>query len=258
MPDLGKASGTDVSGTDIPADASVHGQKVAGLFGNIAGVYDLLNRVFSLGIDALWRKKLAEACRPAMQGASGAAPVVILDLAAGTLEVTKELVVRYPDATILATDFCLPMLKVGQNKKPLRGARVLPVVGNALSLPLADSSVRAITVAFGLRNFKPRGMALKEAFRVLQPGGMVCVLEFGSARDKILFGLYNWYLARVLPLVGRLASRDKEAYQYLADTIQAFPSADELCREFEDAGFVQVGFTRYTGGIVCIHCGRKQ
>ena len=258
MPKAGKARTPQA----IPAEANAHGQRVVGLFGNIAGVYDLLNRVFSLGIDALWRKQLAEACRPAIQaalvdGAGSAAPVVILDLAAGTLEVTKSLATRYPAATIVAADFCLPMLRVGQKKRALRKATVLPVVGNALCLPLPDASIRAITVAFGLRNFRPREKALQEAFRVLQPGGMVCVLEFGSARDRILFGLYNWYLANVLPLVGRLASKDKEAYQYLADTILAFPSAGELCREFEAAGFAQVGFTRHTGGIVCIHSGRK-
>ena len=236
-------------------EARAHGQKVAGLFGNIAGVYDLMNRIFSLGIDALWRKKLAEACRPAL--AMGAGPKVVLDLAAGTLEVTRELVARYPGAAVLAVDFCAPMLRVGQRKKALQGALVYPVVGNALCLPLPESSVCAITVAFGLRNFRPRQEALKEAWRVLQPGGMLCVLEFGSARDRILFGLYNWYLANVLPLVGRLASKDREAYQYLADTIVAFPSAEELCREFEGAGFTQVGFSRYTGGIVCIHSGRK-
>ena len=239
-------------------NARAHGQRVVGLFGNIAGVYDLLNRVFSLGIDALWRKQLADACRPALQTASVEGPVTILDLAAGTLEVTKELAVRYPAATIVAADFCLPMLRVGQKKKALRKAKVLPVVGNALGLPLPDSSIRAITVAFGLRNFKPREEALQEAYRVLQPGGILCVLEFGSARDRILFGLYNWYLANVLPFAGRLVSKDKEAYQYLADTILAFPSAGELCREFEATGFAQVGFTRHTGGIVCIHSGRKQ
>lgn len=247
--------GSQNSESSCEPTAAVHAQKVAGLFSGIAGVYDGLNRVFSLGIDALWRKALAEACRPAVLKFRGDTPLV--DLAAGTLEVTKELVARYPGNPVLAVDFCLPMLQQGRYKKALQGAKVTPVVGSALALPLPDSSVGAITVAFGLRNFKPRSVALAEAYRVLKPGGLVSVLEFGSARDKILFGLYNWYLTTILPWVGRVVSKEEGAYQYLADTIVAFPSADELCTEFEAAGFQQVRYQRHTGGIVCIHCGTK-
>jgi len=230
-----------------------HARRVQGLFTSIAGIYDIMNRIFSLGFDALWRKSLADAVLPA----TAHADAVILDLAAGTLEVTVELVRRHPESRILAADFCPTMLSAGRKKIALY-PNISLLAGDACALPLPDSSIDAITVAFGLRNFKPRSLALAEAARVLKPGGMLAVLEFGSARDRILFGVYNWYLARVMPLIGRLVSKDKGAYQYLAETIAAFPSAEELAEEFAAAGFSDSVFSRYTAGIVCIHTGRKR
>ena len=96
-----------------------------------------------------------------------------------------------------------------------------------------------------------------EVLRVLVPGGRFCVLEFGSGKDRILFGLYNLYLAYVLPCIGRLVSRDKGAYQYLADTVAAYPAASVLAGEMRQAGFVNVRFRFFTAGIVCLHSGEK-
>ena len=195
---------------------------VQGLFGRIAGVYDLLNRVLSFGLDAYWRRKLIQAVTPFPSRGTAR----ILDLAAGTLEVSVGLAKKHPRRRILAIDFCLPMLENGCSK--LAGPKALQVytlVGDGRRLPLPDNSVDAITIAFGLRNIRPRQEAYREALRVLTPGGRFCVLEFGSARDRIWFGLYNLYLAYFLPLVGKLVSRDKGAYQYLADTVAAYPAA---------------------------------
>ncbi len=229
-----------------------HARRVTGIFKRIAGVYDLLNSVLSLGFDARWRKILAEAAAPFPEKNSGR----ILDLAAGTMEVTVALAKRYPDHALLAMDFCLPMLAKGLPKLArFPNARILPLAGDGTRLPLADASVDAITLAFGLRNIQPREAAYAEALRVLVPGGRLCVLEFGSARDRILFGVYNFYLARVLPAVGALISKDKGAYRYLADTVAAFPSALELEEEMRRAGFAEVRHTPYTAGIVCLHTG---
>lgn len=233
---------------------SEHATRVQGLFGRIAGVYDLLNRCLSLGFDAFWRKRLAESVAPFPRGGTGR----ILDLAAGTLEVSLNLARRYPARTILAADFCRPMLARGLPKlSRLSKGRILPLAGDARRLPLPDASVDAVTMAFGLRNVTPRQDVYSEVLRVLTPGGKFCVLEFGSAKNRIMGGLYNLYLGKILPLIGRMVSRDQGAYQYLADTVAAYPEARPLAREMENAGFERVRYKTYTAGIVCLHVGCK-
>lgn len=243
-----------------------HARRVRGMFSRIAGVYDFLNRIFSLGLDAHWRARLVAAAAPFPPGGTGC----ILDLAAGTLEVTLALAGRYPQASVLAMDLCPPMLAAGlpklerlkkrraggKNREKPCGA-ILPVAGDGRFLPLPDASIDAVTLAFGLRHMRPRGQAYAEALRVLVPGGKLCVLEFGSTKDRIFFGLYNVYLHYLLPLAGRLVSGDKDAYRCLADTVAAFPSAVEMEEEMRRAGFAGVRHTRHTAGIVCIHVGVK-
>lgn len=224
------------------------------LFGHIAGVYDLLNRVLSFGLDSWWRRKLALAVPPFLPQSRGR----LLDLAAGTFEVSLALARRYPEAQITALDFCRPMLLKGLPKlKGLPPGRICPLQGDARALPLADDCVDAVTMAFGLRNIRPRQEAYSEALRVLAPGGRLCVLEFAGSGERILFGLYNLYLKYLLPAVGRLLSRDKGAYRYLAETIAAYPAPAALEREMREAGFVAVSHTRHTFGIVCLHVGEK-
>ena len=234
----------------IQADGPV----VQSLFSHIAGVYDGLNRVLSFGLDARWRKHLAEAVEPSPDRSTAR----ILDLAAGTLEVSLALARRYPDKSILALDFCRPMLARGVLKlKKLPDRKVYPLAADGRSLPLADASVDAVTIAFGLRNIRPREVAYAEVLRVLVPGGRFCVLEFGGVEERILFGVYNFYLAHILPLVGRLFSRNKGAYRYLAETVAAYPSAAALAEEMRRAGFVDVRYDRHSAGIVWLHIGEK-
>lgn len=218
------------------------------MFGRIAGVYDLLNHVLSLGIDRRWRRELA-ASMP-----SG----LLLDLAAGTMDVTLALHESQPEATILALDFCQPMLIAGTKKLRSRSeAAILPVAGDALALPLPDTCIDGITIAFGIRNITPRSAAYAEMLRVLKPGGRLCILEFGSASERIWGGLYNFYLSRILPHIGALAARDKSAYAYLARTIREFPPAPALEDEMRAAGFADTGYRKLTGGIVCLHWGTR-
>jgi demethylmenaquinone methyltransferase/2-methoxy-6-polyprenyl-1,4-benzoquinol methylase len=229
------------------------------IFSRIAGVYDPLNRVLSFGLDAVWRRRLAAAAAPFPPRETGR----LLDVAAGTLEVSLALAGRYPRHQVLALDFCLPMLLKGLPKIREHAARrpggrgIHPLTGDGRRLPLPDACVDAVTVAFGMRNIRPRAAAYAEFLRVLAPGGRLCVLEFGSARDRILFGLYNLYLAHVLPGIGRLVSRDRQAYRYLADTVAAYPAARELAEEMRQAGFADVNFRFLTAGIVCLHSGEK-
>ena len=227
---------------------------VSSMFGRIAPDYDFLNRLLSGGLDILWRHRLVRSVRVRNTGR-------ILDLAAGTMDVSLHLARQHRGARVLAMDFCPPMLRAGLPKLARAEHRVRyavkPVAADAFRLPLADACVDAVTVAFGLRNMPPRVDALREMHRVLAPGGCLHVLEFGSAKRPVWGGLYNLYLSRVLPLVGGLVSGDKAAYDYLARTVRDFPQAHELAEEFTQAGFTDVIWTKLSGGIVFLHEGRK-
>jgi len=221
------------------------------MFSRIVSCYDLLNRVLSFGCDRLWRARLAKAARPGSTGR-------ILDLAAGTLDVALALRARYPDIIVPAVDFCLPMLHKGCSKL-LRNnqERILPIAGDATCLPLSDASVDSLTMAFGIRNIRNRHAAFAEMLRVLAPGGLACILEFGSSRERIWGGMYNFYLACLIPGLGKLISGDNGAYGYLARTIRDFPTAADLEEELRNAGFARTRFERIFSGIVCLHIAEK-
>ena len=233
-------------------NAAEHGRKVAGMFGRIASWYDFLNHALSLGCDHYWRMRLARAAL-----AEGAA--VVADVAAGTLDVSVELTRQSPGVKVLALDFSLPMLARGKSRK-LKGGReraILPACADGRNLPLPAACVDAATIAFGIRNILPRSEALAEFARILRPGGRLCVLEFGSGRRRILKGFYNFYLDKLLPLIGKLVSGDAGAYRYLADTIRDFPEAEVLADEMRAAGFADVYHLPLFQGIVYIHVARK-
>lgn len=238
--------------------SSSNRKAVSAMFGRIAPGYDAANRILSFGVDSLWRRRLVRGVEAAFTPGSRRR---ILDLAAGTYDVSLALARCVPGATVLAVDFCLPMLLAGKPKLARAGAyersRITPLAGDGLSLPLKDCSVDAVTVSFGLRNMTPRKDALNEAYRVLAPGGTVHILEFGAARGRIWGGLYNMYLTRILPFLGGLIAGDREAYTYLAHTIGAFPEASALAGELGEAGFRDVFFQKLWGGIVYLHTGKK-
>lgn len=228
-----------------------HSRRVASMFGRIAGWYDFLNHFLSLGLDVYWRYRLVRLVRV---GATGR----VLDLAAGTLDVARNVRRQQPETTVFGLDLTLPMLRQGQAKLKRWGERaVFPVGGDATALPLASASVDCVTLAFGIRNIPARDLAYAEILRVLAPGGRLCILEFGSAQNRIWKGLYNFYLHTVLPLAGRCISKDPEAYAYLARTIQAFPPARLLAGELAAAGFASVGYIPLQSGIVYLHIAEK-
>ncbi len=235
-----------------------HGGLVSAMFGRIAPGYDKANRLLSCGIDILWRRRVVK--RVAASFSPGGRRRV-LDLAAGTLDLSLALARSIAGANVLALDFCLPMLVAGGPKLHRADAytrgRVNRAAGDAFALPLADESVDAVTVAFGLRNMLPHQAALSEACRVLSPGGSLFVLEFGTASTPLWGGLYNFYLSRALPALGGLITGDREAYDYLARTITAFPGADGLADTMRSAGFSHVAWEKLCGGIVYLHSGRK-
>ena len=226
-----------------------HGKRVSGLFDNIAAWYDFLNHFLSAGLDIYWRRRLVRCVRP---GATGA----VLDLAAGTLDVSREIRRRFPDQRVLSLDFSRAMLCRGKAK--IAGdAAMIPVQADGRALPLPDGCVDSVTIAFGIRNILPRTDAYREILRVLAPGGRLCILEFGTGKARIWQGMYNFYLGTVLPRIGRFFSKNPEAYQYLADTILAFPDSRALAAELVQAGFDQVGCQALSSGIVYLHVARK-
>lgn len=231
---------------------------VSVMFGRIASGYDAANRILSFGVDRLWRRRLVRGVEAAFAPGSRRR---ILDLAAGTLDVSLALARSIPGATVTALDFCVPMLQKGQTKRDKAGLyeknRISLVAGDGLALPLADASVDAVTVSFGLRNMAPRKTAMAEAFRVLTPGGVFHILEFGSAQGRIWGGLYNAYLTQILPYLGGLVAGDAEAYKYLAKTIEDFPTANKLGAELTAVGFQNVTWKKLWGGIVYLHTGEK-
>lgn len=224
-------------------DANRDPAKVQEMFGKISKPYDCINRLFSLGVDIYWRKRL-------MVGVAKQQPTRVLDLATGSGDVALMLQQRGYDVT--GMDFCAPMLELARRK----GVKNL-VQGDAMNMPFADNSFDAITVAFGFRNFANYELALKEILRVLKPGGALHILEFSNP-SPWLAGLYYFYLARVMPLMAGIISRNPQAYSYLANSVEKFPDAENLAWLLAAAGYENVSWEKHTFGIVAIHHGGKK
>lgn len=212
------------------------------MFGRIAHRYDLLNRLLSVGRDRAWRRRLARRL-------AESSPGLVVDVCTGTGDVALAL-----GGPVIGSDFCLPMLALAR-RKASAGRRRLPLfAADALRLPLADRTVDAVTVAFGVRNFESLRDGLGELLRVLRPGGLLLVLEF-SRPGGPLGPLVGWWSARVPPRFGRLLSGDSEAYSYLPASVGAFPDSEEFCTILGEVGLERVRATRLTAGVVTMYEG---
>jgi demethylmenaquinone methyltransferase/2-methoxy-6-polyprenyl-1,4-benzoquinol methylase len=222
------------------------------MFSSIAGSYDLLNRLFSLGTDVRWRRQLTSEIPD-----TGKAP--ILDIATGTADVALTIDKTCPgESLIVGTDFTLPMLQAASEKSTLRRAtRVRLTAGDAYSLPFRDDTFGAVTIAFGLRNLIHRLDGLKEMVRVLIPGGRVIILEFSPMNRPVIGSFFRFYFHRVMPVIGGIISGNREAYIYLPESVEQFPNPDQLAREMAEAGFSEVKYSALTMGIAYIHTGEK-
>ena len=249
-----------------PSTVDKRPEAIRAMFGRVAPVYDLLNHLLSASLDRRWRRRAARALRPA---ASAAAALPALDLCCGTGD--QALAVRAEGARVAAADFCVPMVVRARRKflrAPLRergrtssaaGAPPppAPLVADALVLPFPAGSFGAATVSFGLRNVVDLDAALAEIRRVLVPGGQLVVLEFALPRRRPLRGLYLFYFRRLLPLVGRLISRDRGAYSYLPESVLAFPQRQGFLDRMARAGFAEPSWDDLAAGIVCLYSGRR-
>lgn len=220
------------------------------MFAAIAGRYDLLNRVLSLGLDRRWRQ---EATHAAFAG--GAARV--LDVATGTADLALAMKRYRPEAEVVGVDFVEEMLVLGRRKARRQGLAVRLEQGDGLALPFDDATFDAVTIAYGLRNFADTGRGLREFYRVLRPGGRLVVLEFPPPPKGAFGRLFRLYFLRVLPRIGGLVSGQGGAYSYLPDSVLKFPPPAELARALEDAGFSEVRYKLQTFGVSALHTGEK-
>lgn len=210
-------------------------------FSSIASRYVLTNHVLSLGIDVIWRKLVAKLV-------AEVDPKVILDVATGSGDLAMTVQRANPGATVMAMDFCAPMLM--EAKK--RGLENL-AVSDGLALPLPDNSVDALTVGYGLRNMADWNKALSEFSRVLRPGGRLVVLDFSLPTSPILRAPYRFYLHRVLPLLACWLTGNREAYAYLGDSIERFPAGEEMLALIEKNGFVAGKWQPQLGGVSSVY-----
>ena len=224
------------------------------MFSAIARWYDLNNTVLSFGLHHRWK-------REAVARAQAKPGQTVLDLCAGTCDLAILLGNAVgPEGRVVACDLNAEMLEIGRAKVAKIGYadRIACVLGNAEALDFDDASFDALTVAFGIRNVTNIPRALREMARVLRPGARAVCLEFSRPTVAPLRAAYDLYSFTLLPKIGTLIARDRTGvYQYLPDSIRHFPPQDEFAAMWREAGFRNVGYTNYSGGIVAIHVGMK-
>ncbi len=224
------------------------------VFDSVAGRYDLMNDLMSLGIHRLWKATLVDMVAP-RDGQS------LLDVAGGTGDIAFRLAARAPGAYVTVCDINAEMVTVGRDRGLDSGqvnnksGGIDWSVGDAEKLPFADCSFDAYTIAFGLRNVTDIDAALAEARRVLKPGGRFFCLEFSRVVVPLLARIYDGYSFAVLPALGGLVAQDREAYRYLAESIRRFPPQDELLARMDGAGLERTRYRNLSAGVVAIHSG---
>lgn len=226
------------------ADLAKKPAEVAAMFDSVASKYDRANDLLSFGQTHRWRIKVRDAVAP-KPGQS------VLDLAAGTG--SSSIAFNLEGVRVVASDFSQGMLAEGRKRHP----ELEFVFADATNLPFAANEFDATTISFGLRNVVDVEKALREMFRVTKPGGRVVICEFSRVQNSLLRPLYEFYLKRLLPVFSRMAGQKPEAYDYLAESILAWPSQRKLAKKIIAAGFEKVVYKNLVFGVVAIHVARK-
>lgn len=226
-------------------------QYVREMFARIAPRYDLLNSILSFWLHYYWRHQVVR-----MLHLSPNAHV--LDLCTGTGDLALDIARHLgPAGEVMGLDFCAPMLEQGQRKAQRRGLNHITwIQADALQLPFADNQFEAVTIAFGLRNLIDKPRALREMFRVLQPGGRLAILELNRPQGLLMGKLYDLYTLTILPAIGRSLSH-ADAYLYLPMSIRHYENRITIAEMMSEAGFQNVWYRDLTFGVVCVHMGVK-
>lgn len=226
--------------------------QVREMFNSIAPAYDVMNRMMTFGIDTIWRRKAVD-----MVGKYK--PRRVLDVATGTGDLAFLIDRRLHPEQLLGIDLSEGMLAIARQKAEQKGVadRVSFAVEDCLSLSLPSNSYDAITVAYGVRNFENLKQGFAEMYRVLSPGGVLCVIELSTPEHFPMRQLYKFYTYTIIPLVGRIVSRDSKAYSYLPRSVAAVAQGEEMLDIFRSVGFKNCRLRRLTFGACTIYIGEK-
>jgi len=226
---------------------------IAGMFDSIAGRYDFLNHLLSLGIDRRWRRSAIRMAGKLVK------PSSVLDVATGTADFAID-ALRLNPARVIGLDISVRMLELGREKirRMKMDDRIELVRGDSLSLPFADDSFDLVMSAFGVRNFSDLFRGISEMTRVTARNGIVLILEFSRPGNRLFRWLFEFYFFRILPGVGRLVSGHKSAYKYLPVSVESFPGRDEFAALLIRAGLSDVKYRDLSGGIAVIYTGVKR
>ena len=225
---------------------------VHGVFTNVASKYDIMNDVMSVGIHRVWKDAMMDWLAP-RNGQR------LLDVAGGTGDISFRFLDRAPEASAVVLDMTESMLVEGRKRADAdnKADRLDWVVGDAMALPFEDNSFDRYTISFGIRNVTRIPDALREAYRVLRPGGRLMVLEFSQLPNDGMQKLYDLYSFNVIPRMGKLIADDADSYQYLVESIRKFPDQDMFAQMIRDAGFDNVKYRNLSLGIAALHSGWK-